>query len=76
MEKYILKLILFRSRVVSGRLTVDVPAYLKECRILFTVKGADKEKGFQKSFELACKYCSIYQTLNHVAEMKPEIYFE
>jgi putative redox protein len=60
---------------ISGTKRDEIPKLLKECNIKFMVKGADKESGFEKSFELACKYCSIYQTLKNVAEMKPEIVF-
>jgi len=60
---------------ITGNKRDEVPMFLKECNIKFTVKGADKEIGFEKSLVLACKYCSIYRTLEHVAEMKAEITF-
>ncbi len=60
---------------VSGEKRTEVPAFLQTCDIKFTVKGADNPDGFRKSFDLACKYCSIFQTLKKVAEMKPEIVF-
>ena len=60
---------------ISGEKRDEVPMYLSECRIMFTVKGGDNETGFRKSFDLACKYCSIYQTLAKVAEMIPGINF-
>lgn len=60
---------------VSGVKREEVPMFLKECLVRFTVKGADKEIGFEKSLALACKYCSIYQTLARVAEMKADIEF-
>lgn len=60
---------------ISGDKREEVPMFLKECNIKFTVKGADKQIGFEKSLTLACKYCSIYQTLSKVAVMSPEIVF-
>jgi len=60
---------------ISGEKREEVPKFLKVCDVKFTVKAADKQSGFEKSFELACKYCSIYQTVTMVAEMRPVILF-
>ncbi|MDC7225647.1 MAG: OsmC family protein [Spirochaetales bacterium] len=60
---------------ISGNKREPVPKYLEHCDVKFTVKGADKQTGFEKSFALACKYCSIYQTLSKVAEIRPVIEF-
>jgi uncharacterized OsmC-like protein len=32
--------------------------------------------GMEKAAKLAAKYCSIYQTISHVAEMSLEVVFE
>jgi uncharacterized OsmC-like protein len=39
------------------------------------VKGADleKEKQYKRAVEIAGKYCSVYQTLSHVAEMETNL---
>ena len=37
--------------------------------------GAENQQGFQKTLDLACKNCSIYQTISHVAEMETELQF-
>jgi len=60
---------------ISGEKREEIPATLKVCHVVLTVDGGDNEKGLTKSMELACKYCSIYQTLTHVAEMSWEIKF-
>lgn len=57
---------------VEGEKREEVPTWLTVVEVVFYVKGAspDKEKEFLKAVELSGKYCSIYQTLSHVAEMK------
>ena len=40
-----------------------------------TIRGTDKEDAVRKSFDLATKYCSVYQTISHVAEMSYELHF-
>lgn len=60
---------------VAGKKRAETPKFLEVCDVKFTVRAADKIPGFEKSFELACKYCSIFQTLSKVAEMKTEISF-
>lgn len=50
--------------------TEHIPQYLKSAVLNITVKGAEgKETRFLKSFELAAKYCSLYQTFSKVAEL-------
>ena len=60
---------------IEGEKREEVPKFLQYCSVKFTVKAADKPERFKKAFDLACKYCSIYQTLSRVAEMEPEIVF-
>jgi len=61
---------------VSGEKRKEVPTVLTWVDTKITVKGAEKEKGLEKAFELATKYCSIYQTIGQVAEMTWSIEFE
>ncbi len=61
---------------IEGDKRETVPTTLEKVVIKLTVKGASDEKGLVKSLDLAAKYCSIYQTLSHVAEMHHEIIFE
>jgi putative redox protein len=51
------------------------------CKFIFikaSINGVDMDKKvrFNKAFELATQYCSIYSTMSHVAEMKWELSFE
>ena len=38
-------------------------------------KRIEIEDAVRKSFDLATKYCSVYQTISHVAEMSYELHF-
>jgi len=52
-------------------------AFLKEAKIKLqvkTIKGSDTN--FDKSFELAAKYCSLYQTFSRVAALSWEATYE
>jgi putative redox protein len=61
---------------ISGTKRSEVPTTLEYCNVIFSTKtDDDNKKAFIKSLELACKYCSIYNTLTHVAEMNAEIDF-
>ena len=60
---------------LSGERRDKVPMTLKNCRIVFKVMGAENQKGFQESLDLASKNCSIYQTISNVAEMETELKF-
>jgi len=42
-------------------------------KVKYEIEGSDNEKGLMRSAELAAKYCSIYQTLSHVADMSWEL---
>jgi putative redox protein len=56
----------------------ETPTTCKLVIIKAKIKGSDIEKKarFNKAFELATEYCSIYCTLSHVAELKWELAFE
>ena len=61
---------------ITGEKRTEVPTTLKYCNIIFKAKTTENnKKAFKKSMELACKYCSIYNTLSHVAEMHSEMVF-
>lgn len=62
--------------VVTGEKRKEVPTTLTWVDTKVLVKGAEKEPGLEKAFELATKYCSIYQTIAHVADMSWSIEFE
>lgn len=61
---------------VTGEKRKDVPTTLKWVHVKATVLNAQKEAGLEEAFRLATQYCSIYQTLSHVAEMTYEIQFK
>ncbi len=61
---------------ITGEKRTEVPTTLKICNVVFIVETDESsKKAFKKSMELACKYCSIYNTLSLVADMKSEIKF-
>jgi len=61
---------------VSGEKREQVPTTLAWVTVRLTIVKPASRDGFDQSAELAGKYCSIYQTLSHVAEMKTELAFE
>ncbi len=62
--------------MISGEKREEVPALLKWVKVKFEIQGSDDEKGLMRSAELAAKYCSIYQTLSHVADMSWELEYQ
>ncbi|MCK8060965.1 MULTISPECIES: OsmC family protein [unclassified Fusibacter] len=60
---------------VTAEKRTEVPTTLKWCKVVFKIKNAQKQKGLVQAGELAAEYCSIYQTLAHVAEMSLEVEF-
>lgn len=63
------------SIVVDGEKREEVPTTLKTVHLTVTIRNAEKEEAVRKSFDLATKYCSVYQTIGSVAEMSYEIHF-
>ncbi len=61
---------------VEGEKKDEIPAVLDYVHLKVLVKGSDKEEAIKKSFVLACKYCSIYETISRVAKMSYEIEVE
>lgn len=61
---------------VTGEKQTEVPTVLKWVNTKITIKGGEKQEGLRKSFELATKYCSIYQTIAKVAAMTWSIEFQ
>lgn len=55
---------------VSGEKRDEIPTTLKSVTIEAEFITGASEEQIQKSMELACKYCSVYNTLAQVAEMK------
>ena len=61
---------------VSGEKRTEVPTTLKTVNVEVTVINPEKEKGLDQAMRLATEYCSVYQTLAHVAEMSYSLNFE
>jgi len=51
----------------------DKIGMLETVTIKVEVKGASNEGKFKKAFEIATRYCSVYNTLLKIAEMKWDI---
>ncbi|HPX92686.1 MAG TPA: OsmC family protein [Bacillota bacterium] len=60
---------------IQGHHRKDPPTTLEHVVLDMTVEGADisKEKQFRRATEIAGKYCSVYQTLSHVAEIETKL---
>ena len=61
---------------VKGEKRDDVPTMLQEVVVTATFEAHPKSEQIIKSMELACKYCSVYNTLAQVANMKTEVIFK
>lgn len=61
---------------VTGEKRTETPTILTWVDTKIIIKGAEKEKGLEKSYEMATKYCSIYQTIAQVAKMTWSVEFE
>ncbi|HCW73644.1 MAG TPA: hypothetical protein DHM90_07475 [Clostridiaceae bacterium] len=61
---------------VSGEKRTEIPTTLKTVDVVVTVVNPEKEKGLDQALKLATEYCSVYQTLSHVAEMTYSLEFE
>ncbi len=60
---------------LEGEKRDEVPQTLKVLHMTITVEGADNQPQILRCFELAAKYCSIYTTLSHVAQLNYEVKF-
>jgi putative redox protein len=61
---------------VSGEKRDEIPTTLKSVTIEAEFLTSHSEEQIRKSMELACKYCSVYNTLAHVADMKMIVSFK
>lgn len=55
---------------ITGVKREEIPTFLVECTMTVTVKNASDQAKFEKAFTLGTEYCSIFNTLKKVAEMK------
>ena len=63
---------------VVGNKRDEVPTTLDHTHVMMKVVGAEEKdrKGIEKSLDLAAKYCSVYQTIAQVSEMKHEVIWD
>ncbi len=63
---------------IEGVKREEQPATLKTVDVEVSISGADEDhlKDIEKAFEIATKYCSVYQTLAKVATMRYEVTFK
>lgn len=61
---------------VYGRKRETVPTTLEYVKMDVTVTGAQDPVQAEKSIELAKKYCSVYQTISHVATIEVDVKYE
>ncbi|MDD3924234.1 MAG: OsmC family protein [Erysipelotrichaceae bacterium] len=61
---------------VDGIKKEDVPTTLSKVHIKIMIKSSSSKEQLLRSFELAAKYCSIYNTITMVAKIDYEVIFE
>ena len=64
------------SYQVTGTKRTEVPTTLEHVLMSVKVVGVSDETQANKCFELAKKYCSVYSTISHVAEIEVVISYE
>lgn len=60
---------------VQGEKRDEKIATLQTCHLHVEITGAEDRDKVTKAFEIATRYCSIYNTLSHVASMTWDIVF-
>ena len=58
---------------ITGVKRDEKVATLETCDISVKAKGVEDEQKFAKAFEISTRYCSVFQTLSKVAQMKWDI---
>lgn len=61
--------------LVTGEKRKEIPSTLKWVHVKALVHNPEKELGLEQAFELATRFCSIYETISKVAKMTYEIDF-
>lgn len=62
---------------ITGTKRETVPTTLEMVDIIVQITGAEETlyEKIEKSFEQATRYCSVYQTISHVADMRYKVEF-
>ena len=61
--------------VTSGEKRDEIPSTIETLTMDIVVKGASSQEGALKAFELAKKYCSVYQTISQVGVITVHVEF-
>ncbi|NLW19846.1 MAG: OsmC family protein [Clostridiales bacterium] len=61
---------------IHGVKREEVPTTLKEVTMDLSIFGAQDQKGFERSAELAAKYCSVHETVSKVADITLNLHFK
>ncbi len=61
---------------VSGSHKDTPPTTLEKVFIKFIIKNPSNQAQFQRSIELAAKYCTIHETISRVATINTEVEFK
>ncbi len=62
--------------IINGDKKEEIPTTLTNVNIEVYIRSGDNAQQIIKSFDLATKYCSIYNTIAHVATMSYQVHFE
>ncbi|PKL14488.1 MAG: osmotically inducible protein OsmC [Spirochaetae bacterium HGW-Spirochaetae-8] len=60
---------------VDGEKREDKIATLEFCKVSLRAKGVVEQEKFKKAFDIATRYCSVYNTISKVATMSWEVQF-
>ncbi len=58
---------------VSGEKRTEIPTTLERVHLKVEIASNGRNEAVLKSFELACKYCSIYETVSKVATITYDV---
>jgi len=61
---------------ITGVKREEIPTFLVECTMTITVKNTSDQAKFDKAFDLGTQYCSVFNTLAKVAQMKVIIHHQ
>lgn len=60
---------------VEGEKREETPTMFNEVHLIIEIHGSNDDQAVIKSMDLACKYCSVYNTIAAVSKMSYEIQF-
>jgi putative redox protein len=60
---------------VDGEKREEKVATLEFCKVSLRAKGVEDQEKFKKAFDIATRYCSVYNTISKVATMSWSVDF-